>query len=116
MLGGLISDDRTTGDRGIPWLKNIPILGQLFRVNNDNAARTELIVLITPYVVNDGSDARHYTEELKAMLPLLQPQFQVPTKGVTKQFITPKVGTSSAETSSTVPPAPPSDVPIPAEQ
>ena len=116
MLGGLISDDRTTGDRGVPWLKNIPILGQLFRVNNDNAARTELIVLITPYVVNDGSDARHYTEELKAMLPLLQPQFQVPTKDVTKQPITPKVGTSSAETLSTVPPAPPSDVPIPAEQ
>jgi len=78
LLGGLISDDRASGARGVPWLMDIPVLGQLFRVNNDNTSRTELIVLITPYVVNDGSDARHYTEEFKAMLPLLQPQFSTP--------------------------------------
>ncbi len=75
LLGGLISDDRATGDRGVPWLMQIPILGQLFRVNTDNTSRTELVVLITPYVINDGGDARHYTEEFKALLPLLQPQF-----------------------------------------
>lgn len=75
LLGGLISDDRATGARGIPWLMQIPILGQLFRVNEDNTSRTELVVLITPYVINDGSDARHYTEEFKALLPLLQPEF-----------------------------------------
>lgn len=75
LLGGLISNDRTDGARGVPWLMKIPVLGQLFRVDTDNASRTELIVLITPYVINDGSDARHYTEEFKAMLPLLQPQY-----------------------------------------
>jgi general secretion pathway protein D len=78
LLGGLISDDRASGARGVPWLMDIPVLGQLFRVNEDNTNRTELIVLITPYVINDGSDARHYTEEFKAMLPLLQPQFATP--------------------------------------
>lgn len=74
MLGGLIADDRTAGDRGIPWLMRIPVIGQLFRVDNAKSARTELIVLITPYVVNDDSDARHYTEAFKTILPLLQPQ------------------------------------------
>ena len=72
LLGGLISDDRSTGDKGVPWLMRIPVIGQLFRVDTDKTARTELIVLITPYVVNDGSDARHYTEAFKSILPLLR--------------------------------------------
>jgi general secretion pathway protein D len=94
LLGGLISDDRATGDRGVPWLMQIPVLGQLFRVNNDNTSRTELVVLITPYVVNDGSDARHYTEEFKAMLPLLQPQF-TPANSVNPAPVAPTDGASS---------------------
>ncbi len=88
MLGGLIADDRTSGDRGIPWLMRIPVLGQLFRVDNDKSARTELIVLITPYVVNDDSDARHYTEAFKTILPLLQPQL-APKKPAYPPFIAP---------------------------
>ncbi|HMO45609.1 MAG TPA: secretin N-terminal domain-containing protein [Rubrivivax sp.] len=74
LLGGLIADDRSTGDSGVPWLMRLPLIGQLFRVDNSKGARTELVVLITPYVVNDDSDARHYTEAFKTMLPLLQPQ------------------------------------------
>lgn len=107
MLGGLISDDRATGDRGIPFLKDIPILGQLFRVNNDNTTRTELIVLITPYVMNDGSDARHYSDEFKAMLPLLQPQFQATTSDTTKRPIDVPADPSSTAPLPAVSPTPP---------
>lgn len=89
LLGGLISDDRSTGDKGVPWLMRIPVIGQLFRVDTDKTARTELIVLITPYIVNDGSDARHYTEAFKAILPLLEPQFAPPTKPVYPYMIPP---------------------------
>ena len=89
LLGGLISDDRSTGDKGVPWLMRIPIIGQLFRVDTDKTARTELIVLITPYVVNDGSDARHYTEAFKTILPLLQPQFAPVDKPVYPYMIAP---------------------------
>jgi general secretion pathway protein D len=80
LLGGLIADDRADSDAGVPWVKNIPIVGQLFRVDTDKIVRTELIVLITPYVVNDGTDARHYTEQYKAMLPMLEPQLAAPLK------------------------------------
>jgi general secretion pathway protein D len=80
LLGGLIADDRADSDTGVPWVKNIPIVGQLFRVDTDKIVRTELIVLITPYVVNDGTDARHYTEQYKAMLPMLEPQLAPPPK------------------------------------
>jgi general secretion pathway protein D len=74
LLGGLIADDRSAGDTGIPWIKDIPLLGQLFRVNTDKGLRTELIVLITPYIINDGAEARQYTEAFKSMLPMLSPQ------------------------------------------
>lgn len=103
LLGGLISNDRTTGDKGIPWLMRIPVLGQLFRVDTDNATRTELIVLITPYVINDGSDARHYTEEFKALLPLLQPQY-APNNSASLAPVAPDAGASS-------PPLAPASVP-----
>lgn len=89
LLGGLISDDRSTGDKGVPWLMRIPLIGQLFRVDTDKTARTELIVLITPYVVNDGSDARHYTEAFKTILPLLEPQLSPATKPVYPYMIAP---------------------------
>ncbi len=78
MLGGLIADDSAAGDTGVPWLMRIPLIGQLFRVDTQKKVRTELIVLITPYVVNDGADARHYTEAFKNILPLLEPRFGPP--------------------------------------
>lgn len=78
LLGGLIANDRAAGNTGIPWLRDIPLLGHLFRVDTEKTARTELVVLITPYVINDGTDARHYTDAFKSMLPLLEPQLAPP--------------------------------------
>lgn len=80
LLGGLIADDRAGGNTGVPWLRDIPLLGQLFRVNTDKGLRTELIVLITPYVINDGTEARQYTEAFKSMLPFLTPQLDPPAQ------------------------------------
>ncbi len=48
VLGGLIRDSATEGDSGIPYLRNIPLLGKLFSQSIDETRRTELIVLITP--------------------------------------------------------------------
>ncbi len=50
-LGGLISNSRTRGSDGIPLLSEIPYLGGLFGTKKDNTVRTELMVLITPHVV-----------------------------------------------------------------
>ncbi|MBV8376926.1 MAG: hypothetical protein JO279_07965 [Verrucomicrobia bacterium] len=53
VLGGLIQDMRTKEDSGIPYLKNVPYLGNLFKYQTDNHKRDELIVFIQPTVVND---------------------------------------------------------------
>lgn len=68
LLGGLISGSRTRSDAGVPLLKDIPVMGQLFRTNNDSDLKTELLVLITPYVVSDDHDALAITEAFRKRL------------------------------------------------
>jgi general secretion pathway protein D len=51
ILGGFISDSRTTSDSGIPWLKDIPGLGVLFKSRSFQNLRTELIMLMRPTVL-----------------------------------------------------------------
>ncbi len=78
-LGGLIKDSRTNGKGGVPYLQDIPVLGQLFRQDTDNSTRTELLVLITPRVIHDGRDAAAVTADLRAKLMDLKDEF-VPLK------------------------------------
>lgn len=67
-LAGLISDNKSGGNSGIPVLRSIPVVGALFSTENDTDIRTELLVLITPHVVRDAREARGITEELKRKL------------------------------------------------
>lgn len=53
VLAGLISDeDRRTVDK-VPGLGNLPVVGRLFSSRNDNRAKTEIVLLITPYIVRN---------------------------------------------------------------
>lgn len=57
MLGGLIRDFNSQGEVGIPLLKDIPLVGNVFSDTVDQTRRTELIALLTPHVVRTDSDA-----------------------------------------------------------
>jgi hypothetical protein len=52
VLGGLITKERVSQSRRIPWLADIPIAGALFRFDKETEARTELLVVMTPRVIN----------------------------------------------------------------
>ena len=67
-LAGLITDQSSRGNSGIPWLKDIPILGLLGGSQNNNRTRTELLILITPHVMHDQHDAQALTEDLRDTL------------------------------------------------
>jgi general secretion pathway protein D len=67
-MAGLIRDNASNGNSGIPFLKDIPILGTLVSTQSNSRARTELLVLITPHVVHDQRDARALTEDLRSQL------------------------------------------------
>ena len=68
-LAGLISDNSSRGNSGIPWLKDVPILGFLAGTQDNKRTRTELLVLLTPYVVYNQQDARALTQDLQQQLP-----------------------------------------------
>ncbi len=67
-LAGLIRDTASRGNSGIPFLKDIPLLGLLAGTQNNQRGRTELLVLVTPHVVHDQRDARALTEDLRDQL------------------------------------------------
>ena len=52
MLAGLIKDVTEQQIRGTPGLKKLPVLGALFRSRNYTSNQTELVVIVTPYLVN----------------------------------------------------------------
>jgi general secretion pathway protein D len=71
-IGGLISDTRTKTRSGIPYLMDLPYVGPLFSLRNDQVDRTELIVLITPRIVHDEHEADAVSEELREKLPMIR--------------------------------------------
>ncbi|HEY4291687.1 type II secretion system secretin GspD [Luteibacter sp.] len=73
LLGGLIAQDEASTDTGIPGLNRIPILGRLFGSTSRNRNRTELIVLITPRVIQSAEDARDITDEYQKKFESLAP-------------------------------------------
>lgn len=68
VLGGLIRDNTSRGNLGIPILKDLPLVGPLFGTQTRNNNRTELIVLITPRVVRSDQDIRAVSEQMRQRL------------------------------------------------
>lgn len=64
VLGGLVSTDKSRTRTKIPLLGDIPVLGAFFRTDSRDEARTELLVLITPYVLMTPEEARQETVRL----------------------------------------------------
>jgi pilus assembly protein CpaC len=57
-MAGMLSDDTRQNVDGVPGLKNIPVLGQLFRSNDYRRRETELVILVTPYIVTHMAKAQ----------------------------------------------------------
>ncbi len=65
-LGGLIQDNKTTEHYGIPYIQNIPYLGNMFRSTTNDHDRTELLVLITPHIIQSAQRMRDITTDLRS--------------------------------------------------
>ncbi|MGD0511567.1 MAG: hypothetical protein ABSA33_07070, partial [Candidatus Micrarchaeaceae archaeon] len=53
VIGGLITDQDIKSATQVPLLGDLPVIGQLFRENSTSKARTELLVFITPQILNN---------------------------------------------------------------
>lgn len=60
ILGGLRRDDFTQDNRGLPYLMDMPVLGGLFKSRQDSSKKTEIVIFLTPKIVNGDEN---YTGE-----------------------------------------------------
>lgn len=68
VLGGLIKENNEYSRSGVPLLHELPLLGPLFGSTTRNKDKSELVVLITPRVVNSRQDAQSITDEFRRKL------------------------------------------------
>jgi type IV pilus assembly protein PilQ len=61
VIGGLSKEKQDESESGLPWLKNIPILGYLFKGERDSDSLDELLIFITPHILGE-----QYTDGLEA--------------------------------------------------
>jgi Flp pilus assembly secretin CpaC len=62
IIGGLISDNQTETESGVPYLKDVPVIGTLFKGLGKKSVKTNLLIFITPRVIKDQFDARDITK------------------------------------------------------
>ncbi|MFH1220222.1 MAG: secretin N-terminal domain-containing protein [Candidatus Eisenbacteria bacterium] len=51
IIAGLVREERTQTAKGVPFLKDIPILGILFRSTDDKRVKSEIAIFITPHII-----------------------------------------------------------------
>lgn len=73
-LGGLMRDRAERDNRGLPVLSQLPYVGSLFGTRGTATERTELLVMLTPRVVDDTGEATALADELRARLGALAPE------------------------------------------
>jgi general secretion pathway protein D len=89
MLGGLIEKTKNASNTGVPYLKDIPLLGFLFRASTKTEARNEMIVLIRPTVLPTPEVAALTAEAQKSKMPGVQHaerEFQTEENKLQKQM------------------------------
>ena len=68
-IAGLIQDQDSRQNQGVPFIRNIPVIGALFGQQVNQRTRTELLVMITPHVERDARDARDVTADMEQQIP-----------------------------------------------
>jgi general secretion pathway protein D len=72
VIGGLMQDQIDKSSSGVPVLSSIPVLGALFRYQDDRYVKSELVIFIRPVVTRDASLTGDFKEYRKYLLEELQ--------------------------------------------
>jgi type II secretion system protein D len=118
VIGGMITKSDEEAHAGVPWLMDVPILGNLFRYDSRTMRRTELLIFLTPRIVHGDADMElikqveadrmHYFEEEAESI-------HGPLFGVPPAMLPPPAGTAVPGPGLSTPPSPELDgaVPLP---
>jgi len=73
VIGGLIRDDKTTIEKKIPLIGDLPLVGGLFKFQRERLQKTNLLIFITPHVLGSQQDLEQITErKRKEMEPAME--------------------------------------------
>lgn len=64
VIGGIMQDNSSREQVGVPGLKDIPFIGQVFRSDVVSDDKTELVILVTPYIIRDAEDMSAIAETM----------------------------------------------------
>ena len=78
VMGGLIQEANTNSRNGVPFLHDLPVVGNLFGSTSNSGRRTELLVIITPRVVRSDVDVRSVSDDLREQMRSLAPLLKTP--------------------------------------
>ena len=85
-LGGIVRDDSTENDQGIPYLSDIPLIGWMFGSNSKTEIKTTLFFFCTPRILEDFEELQDISEKGKARaadtiglgrLRMIDPEFEL---------------------------------------
>lgn len=68
VMGGLMRTDSTDTISGVPFLKDLPVIGKLFGTETTSHKKTELMIFITPHVISNSEDSELVTRQFKKRL------------------------------------------------
>ena len=60
-IGGLIDESYTETERGVPFLRDIPYLGWLFKTKTESLRKTNLLIFLTPHIIRNADDLERET-------------------------------------------------------
>ncbi|MNY46796.1 Type IV pilus biogenesis and competence protein PilQ precursor [compost metagenome] len=66
VIGGIYQSDATDSDVGVPWFKDLPVLGHLFKTSTKDKAKMELLIFLTPRIMGqvEGGGSTPTSNEL----------------------------------------------------
>jgi len=94
VIGGIITERKSRGRTGIPFLMDIPVIGRFFGLTTDSTDRTELVMLLTPRVIRNDQEARSVTDEFKKRLSTATREIERMQKPKKEEKITPDKSSS----------------------
>jgi len=68
VIGGLMDESEEVTESGVPLLKDIPLLGYLFKSRGTRRVNTELAIFVTPYVIMTDADAEEQYRRVRGQI------------------------------------------------
>jgi len=77
VLGGLISDSVDESIKKVPFLGDIPLMGNLFKVTRHTGGKTNLLLVITPHIIRSARDLEGFYEEKRDEIKKFQEESKI---------------------------------------